>query len=315
MPYALTAVAICLLMHATGASDTPREGTEYMMRSSEGRLLCVSEEHGIRLQPSDNAEHCTFQFVRANDLVYLRFGEHLLTGYLDSGEPQPLFRLFTRPADGRVALRVESQGTGLRASRGQGIEQGDWSMSDEAMWWALLPGDADATHECPAEHALAETLPSRDDVPPRPGFFARPRRGGRRGASRAQAGAPKTARPTAVRLAARATTAPRVLATSALTVVGATVALLPAGALSALAASFATTPAAAPLAALLASLHAVMPPSVAASLRSVASTLTKGASGLRAQALAQPLLAVLLLLGAFAGVLADNSLQVRSRST
>ena len=28
-----------------------------------------------------------------------------------------------------------------------------------------------------------------------------------------------------------------------------------------------------------------------------------------------PLLAVLLLLGAFAGVLADNSLQVRSRST
>ena len=100
-------ITVFALLFRLAACLTPREGAEYALLSSDGRYLVADAEKGLLLlPPSEAGVRRKFEFVRVDspetELVYLQFGEVLLTAYTASGGAEPQFQLYTR-GDGRVA--------------------------------------------------------------------------------------------------------------------------------------------------------------------------------------------------------------------
>ena len=285
------AMTLMLLYAAAVSAAQPREGAEYALKSNDGAYLSVDEVHGLRLVSLETAgETRKFKFVRAEDeLVYLQFGEVLLTAYNNAGEAEPLFRLFSRPKDGKVALLVSSEGTGLRGGRGGTIEQGKWSSTDEAMWWWLLPATLDAERSCPAEGPPQLGAPNQR--------FSK-----LRGSK-----LPSGVHPTPVRLGRAATTPRRVVTSSAAVTVLATAAMLPAGTFTSLGAS---TAAAVPgLAALASTAHGLTPVALQRVVFSLVGWIAHAGGALRTAGLSHPLASVLLhglLVGGASDLLAQS---------
>ena len=264
---------VLLFLSYASAFPSPREGIEYALLSSDGTYLVVTSL-GPKLLSAESAKgRQKFEFVRSKgDLVYLRFGDVLLTAYDDDGTPEPLFRLYTRPTDGKIALLVPGQGTGLRASSFT-VAQGEWSSNDEALWWTLMPASKEAEESCAQQPQLD---PPGGKGKPRLAVAARPK-------------------PTSVRLAPHATTTRRVATASGALILAATAAMLPAG-------SFAVMPSMAPqLADILSQLQGLIPLRV----MSAASILGQGLRSIgglvRGLTLQQPLAAIL-----FHGLLTDG---------
>ena len=154
----LLLVALASIGREAGAM-TAREGVEYSLLASDGRYLAADERGGRTVLVSPVAKFgrggtSHFKFVRvggSSTLVYLRFGDVLLhapgAAAEDADDVRPAqFRLYVRPADGRVALSSYA-GTLLRAGRST-VEQGGLP-SDETAWWQLQALGADA--DCPAD--------------------------------------------------------------------------------------------------------------------------------------------------------------------
>lgn len=247
----MLSVLALLATCSAAAAFTPREGQYYSLLSSEGTLLAVGDNGISMLATADDslAEQHKFEFVRADgDLVYLRFGDYMLSAFDHDGEASPQFRLYTRTEDGKVALLVHGEGganKGLHVA-GRSIEQRhvvDWASTDESMWWTLLPSTDAAAEKCPAGR------PPRLDSPRR-----RFRLLGRDAASGTRVVSVHSQRPS--------TTSTRVFAQSAALVAASTAVLLPAGSFAGLGAALASAVPAgalAPLSALSVRLQALVP--------------------------------------------------------